>query len=210
MTIFAALLVLCQISVTSSQLPSTNKDIVITAIKDNDWVARVKTTKAQDPEKIISYVQVGPVDEPIYLYVKRSEIKKDTLETSLRFIQDELYWTYAVFNQRLGYKDVEIVVRSDGRWSRREASGWVPIDPMGPMMDRRMLPPSWGGSYTGKMPTGQGNSLNSWKERKNYGEDTFFWFTRKERTNRGTEEKATGKAGAGQDNKAGELNKTKG
>jgi hypothetical protein len=203
------LLVLCQLSVTSSQ-PTINKDIVITSIKDNDWVARVKNTRAENPEKVISYVQVGSVDEPIYLYVKRSEIKKDTLETALRFIQDELYWTYAVFNQRMGYKDVEIVVRSDGRWSRREASGWAPINPMGPLMDKRMLPPSWGGSYTGKMPTGQGNSLNSWRERKNYGEDTYFWFTRKERTNRGAEEKATGKAGAGEGNKAGELNKAKG
>jgi len=210
MNILMLLLVTCQIGVTSSQPQLVNRDIVITAVKDSDWGARVKTTKAENPEKIISYVKVGMVDDPILLFVKRSELKKDTLEVALRFIQDELYWTYAVFNQRMGYTDVEIVVRSDGRWARRESSGWAPINPLSPMIDKRMLPPSWGGSYTGKMPMGQGNALNSWRERKNYAEDTFFWFTRKERTDRRTETKESGAVGTGTNNKTGELRTPKG
>ena len=210
MNILTTLLVILQIGITSSQPTFPNKDIVITAIKDNDWVVRVKKTGAENPEKVISYVQVGTVDTPIYLFIKRSELKKNTLEAALRFIQDELYWTYAVFNQRMGYKDVEIVVRSDGRWSRREASGWAPIGPLSPMLDKRMLPPSWGGSYTGNLPMGQGNSLNSWRERKNYAEDTFFWFTRQERTNRRTEEKDSRKTGTSESDKTGELRTPKG
>lgn len=167
-----------QLEVKTNETQTKNSDIVLTIVADKDWVAQVRDTGAENPEKIVAYIKARTVLDKIEVYIKRTEIKKEVVSTVLRYVEENLYIVYSVVKQRIGYNDVYTIIGSDGSWKRTTAGGWEARNPMEPMFDKRILPPSRGGTFDGRLPTGQGNIVHTWKEKRNYAKDTYFWFSR--------------------------------
>jgi hypothetical protein len=188
-----------QLEVKTNETKTNNSDIVLTIVADKDWAAQVRETKAENPEKVIAYIKARTVLDKIEVYIKRTEIKKEVVSTVLRYVEENLYVVYSVVKQRIGYNDVYTIIGSDGTWKRTTLGGWESRGPMEPMFDKRILPPSWGGTFDGRLPTGQGNIVHTWKEKRNYATDTYFWFSR----NRPKDSGDKGKTGEGSRNSGG-------